>query len=135
MNKVLVLEKRGCDFYKGCKEEKLSDVGNFRVGSYNNSIEGKDGKNYSIEFGGYDKYKYRTMSKSGKKLLKHPVKELDIENKLIARTSFESDDGYTYGNSQLEKEISNMDLHYTLSDILKAINYISKYTYTNIVFK
>ena len=37
-NEVIILEKRGCDFFKNDTIDKISDVGNYRVGIYNKYI-------------------------------------------------------------------------------------------------
>ena len=45
MRKILYLEKRGCDFLNNDYDVKvLSDVGNYRVGIYDYSIHGKNGR-------------------------------------------------------------------------------------------
>ena len=46
MTKTLYLEKRGCNFFKNDEINDFSNVGNYRVGSYDYSIKGKDGKTY-----------------------------------------------------------------------------------------
>lgn len=132
--KVITLEKRGCDFFKNDPIEKLSDVGNYRVGIYNN-IQGKDGNRYTLEFSKYDYYKYRDTTKNGSRKLKKAVKELVLRNKLSLNTEFEREDGSVLRNIELEKKISNMNLTYTKENILKVINYISKIQYSSIEFK
>lgn len=133
--KTLYLEKRGCDYKGYNRREVLSDVGNYRVGVYDNSIKGKDGKEYTVEFTGYIKYRYRTISKRGGKELKHPVREVVNENALHIDTEYEDkNERLSFRNIKLEREITEMNLDYTLSGILDAVNYISVDQYDRIVF-
>ena len=131
--KTLYLEKRGCDFWDNDNEAKLSDVGNYRVGIYDNSIRGKDGRDYSLEFGGYDKRNYRTTNKRTGAKLKKPVMEIIQKNALYVRTYY--DEGFMcYGNVKLEGELSKKNYSYTMDGILQAVNDISADTYTSIEF-
>ena len=130
---TLFLEMRGCNFWEDSKEAILSDVGNYRVGSYNNSIIGKDGITYIVEFGKYDRYTYRKTNKRTGAPLKKEVRELVKECALRIDTQYDTPDGLSYRNSKLEKEISDLLLSYTKENILKAINIISKIQYDNIV--
>ena len=119
-------------------------MGNFRVGIYDYSIKGKNGRSYILEFGTYTRYTYRKTHKVTGKPLKHEIREIDIENALHIDTEFEREetrefDGKkfmcSYRDLKLEEEIYNMNLHYTLADILKVVNYISAEQYTDIAFK
>lgn len=133
---VLFLECRGCPFMKGDKIEKLSDVGNYRVGVYSHRIEAKDGNKYILEFGSYDKKEIKyTNSRTGKPL-KHPKYEVVLENALHISTEYEKpENGYlaSFGNLELEKKIHGKNFLYTKSDILKAVNEISTKQYNKIV--
>ena len=73
---TLFLEMRGYNFWEDSKEAILSDVGNYRVGSYNNSIIGKDGIAYIVEFEQCDRYTYRKTNKRTGAPLKKEVIEL-----------------------------------------------------------
>lgn len=130
---TLFLEMRGCNFWEDSKEAILSDVGNYRVGSYNNSIIGKDGIAYIVEFGQYDRYTYRKTNKRTGAPLKKEVRELVKECALRIDTQYDTPDGLSYRNSKLEKEISDLLLSYTKENILKVINIISEKQYDNIV--
>ena len=138
MAKTLILEKRGCDFFKNDSINELSDVGNYRVGVYSHSIKGKDGIMYIVEFGGFDKYTYRNTNKRNGQPLKKSVRELVMRNALHIDTEFEKveESGFktSWRNSKLEHEVYEMNLPYTKEGILKAINYISADTYTDIEF-
>lgn len=125
------IEKRGCDFWKDDEIAKISDVGNYRVGVYDYSIHGKNGKDYIIEFTGYEQYYFRTTSKSGKPL-KHPKKVIKNNNALSVRLTYEDEQG-TWGDVPLAMELQK-DKSYTKADILKVINELSKKQYTGLIF-
>jgi hypothetical protein len=137
-NNVLFLECRGCPFMKGDKIAKLSDVGNYRVGVYSHRIKAKDGNEYILEFGSYDrKETIYTNSRTGKPL-KHPKCEVVLENALHISTEYETLDskkiGLAFGNCKLEKQIHDKKEYlFTKSDILKVVNSISKKQYSKIV--
>ena len=76
MEKILYLEKRGCDFWNDDELNKLSDVGDYRVCTTEANIIGENGKIYFLEFTGSSRYKYRTENKFTGKPLKKAVKEL-----------------------------------------------------------
>ena len=145
MKKTLYLEKRGGDFYDDERRlNQLSDVGNFRVGIYDYSIKGKNGRNFILEFGTYTRYTYRKTHKVTGKPLKKAIREIELENALHIDTQYEREetreiDGKkfmcAYRDLKLEKDINNRKLHYTLADILKVVNYISAEQYTDIAFK
>ena len=145
MKKTLYLEKRGGDFYDDERRlNELSDVGNFRVGIYDYSIKGKNGRNYILEFGTYTRYTYRKTHKVTGKPLKHEIREIERENALHIDTQYEREetreiDGKkfmcAYRDLNLEEDINNKKLSYTLADILKVVNYISAEQYTEIAFK
>ena len=129
---ILFLEKRGCDFWED--EPIKSDVGNYRVTTTDYNIEGKDGKFYFVSFMLWrNKGHYRTTTKNGKRELKKPVFEIDIENGLAIEPSFNDDEG-TFLNLTLEKKVNNKNFEYTKQGILSAVNMFSKYKYTSIEF-
>lgn len=131
---ILYLEKRGCDFFdQDARTCQLSDVGNYRVGVYNYSIIGKNGRAYTLEFTRYNKMRARTTHKRTGKPLKHPKIEITLENALCVSTVFEESD-LSWRDIQLEKELSALDLTFTLSGILAAVNYISQKRYDKIEF-
>lgn len=133
MKKILYLEKRGCDFWDNDQESRsMSDVGNYRVGSYDYSIHGKDGKDYILEFGKTDRKEYVTHAKNGREL-KHPKWKIVQKNALCIDTQFENSEG-AWRNSDLEKQLREKKYSYTLTDILKCVNEISTDTYTEIQF-
>ena len=93
--------------------------------------KGKDGNEYFLSFGGYDKRRTRYTNKRTGARLKHPVEEVVLENALHIDTEFENDKG-AWRNIRLESELRDMNLTYTKADILKAVNYISCDNYTAI---
>ena len=129
MEKILVLEKRGCNYadLKDVEKMKISDVRNYRVGIYDYSIRGKDGRNYILEFGGYEKKKV-VETKTGKKKI-----VTDYINALHIDTQYEDEKG-CWRNLELEKRLQEMRFTYNLEDILKCVNEISKDTYTSVIF-
>lgn len=131
--KTLYLEKRGCDFWKDDKINNISDVGNYRVGSYDYSIKGKDGNNYILEFGSYDKYNYRKTNKRTGKPLKHEVKEIALKNALHIDTQFENENG-TWRNLKMESKLHEKPMLYTLENILNVVNEISVVHYDKVEF-
>ncbi len=135
MMKTLCLEKRGCDF-RDNKIKKMSDVGNYRVGSYDYSIIGKDGRKYILEFGGYEKKEYQTHTKNGKELKKGKLVTV-LENALYIDTQFEEERENVNGcwrNIELEKQLSRKNYTYNLEYILECVNEISIDEYTEIAF-
>ena len=129
--KTLTLVKMGCDFFDGDRINQLSDCENYRIETRKDLVKGKDGNEYFLSFGGYDKRRTRYTNKRTGARLKHPVDEVVLENALHIDTMFENDKG-AWRNSRLESELCDMDLTYTKADILKAVNYISCDNYTAI---
>ncbi len=132
--RTLKLEKRGCDFWKDSKEATLSNVGNYRVGVYNYKIPGKDGRLYIVEFSCFDRYQYRTKSKKSGETLKNPIRELVKECALHIDTQFEEmkpGDKWPscWRNIDLEKEIYNLNLSFTIEGIETALEYITGHKY------
>ena len=143
MGKTLVLEKRGGDFYTAEMRE-ASDVGNYRVGVYDYSVKGKDGRDYIIEFGECTHYNWRKTHKVTGKPLKHEIREVIVSYGLHLDTQYERDEvdertgrkwKSAWRNSKLEQEVWDMHLPYTLENILKVVNYISADEYTAVEFK
>lgn len=139
LNNTLILEMRGCNFSDYNKEIKiLSDVGNYRVGCYDNRISAKNGRRYILEFGGYDKYTYRKTNKRTGAPLKKEVKEIVLKNALHINTEFEEyDEKYkinaSWRDSKLEENINAKNYTFTKAGILAAVNEISTKQYNNIL--
>ena len=129
--KTLTLVKMGCDFWNDDKIRQLSDCENYRIETRKELIKGKDGNEYFLSFGGYDKRRTRYTNKRTGAPLKHPVYEVVLENALHIDTEFDNENG-SWRNIKLEAELNNMDLTYTKFDILKAVNYISADNYAEI---
>lgn len=134
---TLFLETRGCDFFKGDRINNLSDVGNYRVGIYDNSIKAKNGRAYILEFNSCDHWRYRTTHKKTGRELKHPVREIVKECALHLDTQFDelSPEGFplSYRDCKIEREYYNRHFAYTLEAILQVVNEISIKQYDKIV--
>ncbi len=133
-NKVLYLEKRGCNFSPSDTELlTFSDVGNYRLCTMDYNIMGKDGKMYFLEVTSCQKRRF-TNKRTGAKLKKMVVEH---NHKLYISTAYQepSKDGFlmTWGNINLDSIIYNLELDYTKKDILAAVNLISSDNYTDVV--
>ena len=133
MEKTLYLEKRGCDFWKDDEIRKVSNVENYRVGSYENRIKGKDGNDYILEFTNLDRYTYRTTNKRTGEPLKKEVREVVMLHSLHIDTEFENERG-CWTNCALERKLHEKPRLYTLENILEVVNEISIDTYTSVEF-
>lgn len=113
MEKVLYLEKRGCDFYKDAEMEQFSDCGNYRLVG---RIVDKYGRNLLIECTRCEQRRW-TNKRTGA-----PLKKMVVEHnhKLYISTEYENQDG-TFRDSKIEQEIYNLPLEYNTTDILKAV--------------
>lgn len=129
---TLFLEMRGCNFFEGDEINNFSDVGNYRVGSYDYSILGKDGISYILEFTNYDKRNYRRTNKRTGAPLKKEVVEIVKKHALHIDTQYECTTG-CYRNSRLEHNIHELLYSYTLNDILTVVNKISVKQYDRII--
>ena len=129
--KTLTLVKMGCDFFNGDRINQLSDCENYRIETRKNLVKGKDGNEYFLIFGGYDKRRTRYTNKRTGAQLKRPVDEVVLENALHIDTEFDDENG-SWRNCKLESELCEMGLTFTKADILKAVNYISADNYTEI---
>lgn len=120
---VLVLEKRGCDFWKDDEElNKYSDVGNYRVFAKGLSVNGQI---VSGDFGNGYTYDEKHKPVHHHKLYLNaytinPKKEdLYIENP------------QTYGNVELERKTK--PYFYTQKDILEYVNSINDFKIDEII--
>ena len=129
--KTLTLVKMGCDFWSDDRINQLSDCENYRIETRRDLVKGKDGNDYFLSFGGYDKRRTRYTNKRTGSPLKHPVVEVVLENALHVDTEFDNENG-SWRNCSLEEELCEMGLTFTKADILKAVNYISCDMYTSV---
>lgn len=130
MKKTLTLTKMGCDFFAGDDSVKTSDCENYRIETRTELVNGKDGNDYFLSFGRYEKREIRYNRRKGAPL-KHPVVEVTQRNALHVDTEFENERG-AWRNIDLERELCELNLTYTKADILKAVNFISADTYTDV---
>lgn len=125
--KYLKLERRGCEYF--APDKGRDDVGNYRVGSYDHSIRGKDGRNYIIEFCSWDAWQIRKTNKRNGQPLKNPIKEIIKHNALYIDTEFNKiePDGFvsSWRNSTLEREQNKKYRDYSIAGILDTVNEIS----------
>lgn len=113
MEKVLYLEKRGCDFYKDAEMEQFSDCGNYRLCGW---IVDRNGRDLFVEFTRGDARRY-TNKRTGAEL-KKPV--IDHRHKLYIWTQYDNFNG-SFGDGKMEREINALPLEYNTTDILKAV--------------
>lgn len=133
MEKILYLEKRGLDFWDDDPIKKVSDVGNYRVTTTGETVRGKDGNSYFLEFSRWDRYELRTKNKRTGETLKKPVRELVLLYALHVDTEYTNERG-SWGNISLEKRLHEKPVLYTLENILEITNEISIDIYTRIEF-
>ena len=137
-NNVLYLECRGCYFFENDSINNFSDVGNYRVGAYAHKIQAKNGKEYILEFTGYDRKETRYTALRTGKPLKHPKYETVLKNALHIDTEFEKleKNGWdsTWRDCKLEKELHDKKIYlFMKADILRAVNDISLKQYDKLV--
>lgn len=131
-DKVLFLEKMGCDFWK--EENAAGDIGNYRVRTHGECIPGKDGRMYFLEFHLWrDRKKARYTHKITGKPLKHTAFDLINPQAVAIDTEFSTADG-SWRNCKLEAALHEKNYSYTKADILTIVNEVSTETYDTIVF-
>ena len=129
---VLYLEKMGIDFWKD--ESVKSDINNYRVRTLGETIPGKDGKMYFLEFSLWrDRKQVRYTHKITGKPLKHATFDIINHCGMSIDTEFTNDRG-SWRNCTLEQKLNEKNYSYTQAGILAAVNEISTNIYTKIVF-
>ena len=129
----LLLEKRGCNINGGVPANTESDVGNYRVCTMGESIPGKDGRNYFLEFSLWqNRSRPRYTNKRTGAPLKHPVQEIINPFGLHIDTSFTDECGQTWRDLSLEQRIHKQNPSYTTAEILAIANEISAEHYDGI---
>jgi hypothetical protein len=129
---VLYLKKMGLDFWPD--EPANSDVNNYRVRTLYETIPGKDGRMYFLEFSLWrDRKQVRYTHKITGKPLKHAKFDIINHCGMAIDTEFTNDSG-CWRNCTLESKLNEKNYSYTQADILTAVNEISTNTYTKIVF-
>ena len=127
----LLLEKRGCNFFAP-DQNCGSDVGNYRVCTPYESIPGKNGRAYFLEFTLWrNRTKRRYSNKRTGKPLKNPVSEIINPVGLCLNTEFKEGE-CAYRDLKLEERISAENPSFTASDILRITNDISTEHYDGI---
>ena len=125
--KILYLEKMGNDFPIGEPIKGLSDLENYRLRFKNIKLN----KKY-----------INTLRENAVPIIEGDIISgrnyrkgtLDIKGtKLFLDTQYSTTDGGTYRPLTIESIIHNKNYEYTKKDVLKAINEISKDTYTKII--
>lgn len=121
--KTLVLEKRGCDF----KNHPVMDVNNHRVCG---RIVDKNDRELFLEF--THGCCYRFYNKRTGKPLKKPI--LEHGGKLFLDVQYDNEKG-CWKDLNVCREVSSHNYLYTIENILKVVNSLSKEPYTAIEFK
>lgn len=130
--KVLFLEKMGCDFWND--ETADSDIKNYRVRTHGEIIPGKDGKIYFLEFHLWrNRKQIRYTHKRTGRPLKHPAFDI-INPQGVAIDTEYSDNNGCWRNCKLEEQLTAKNYSYTKADILTIVNEISTNTYDRIIF-
>jgi hypothetical protein len=131
-DKVLFLEKCGCDFTRD--ETAKSDIGNYRVCTHDETIPGKDGNMYFLEFHLWrNRQKARYLHKITGKPLKQVAYDIINQQGVAIDTEFTNDRG-CWRNCTLEEELAEKNYSYTQADILTIVNEISTQEYNRIIF-
>lgn len=129
---TLYLKKMGIDFWKD--ENVKSDLNNYRVRTLGETIPGKDGKMYFLEFSLWrDRKQVRYTHKITGKPLKRAVFDIINHCGMAIDTEYTNDRG-SWRNCTLEQKLNEKNYSYTQAGILAAVNEISTNTYTKIVF-
>lgn len=131
---VLFLEKMGCDFSES-GSAAADAIGNYRVRTHGETVPGKDGKKYFLEFSFWRNRKQaRYTNKRTGERLKRPVSEIINPYGVYVDTEHTDAEGMTWRNIKLESKISAKNYDYSQDDILKIVNSISTKKYTKIIF-
>ena len=129
----LLLEKRGCNFNGGVPVTTKSDVGNYRVCTMGETIPGKDGRNYFLEFSLWqNRSQPRYTNKRTGAPLKHPAQEIINPIGLHIGTQYTDASGQSWRNLDLEQRIHKRNPSYTTAEILSIANEISAEHYDGI---
>jgi hypothetical protein len=129
---ILYLEKMGLDFWKD--EPIKSDVNNYRVRTLGETIPGKDGNMYFLEFSLWrDRKQVRYTHKKTGKPLKHAAFDIINPCGMAIDTEYTNERG-SWCNCTLEQKLSKKNYSYMQADILAAVNEISTNTYTKVIF-
>lgn len=129
----LLLEKRGCNFNGGVPVATKSDVGNYRVCTLGETIPGKDGRNYFLEFSLWqNRSQPRYTNKRTGAPLKHPAQEIINPIGLHIDTQYTDESGQSWRNLNLEQRIHKRNPSYTAAEILAIANEISAEHYDGI---
>lgn len=129
----LLLEKRGCNINGGVPTNTKSDVGNYRVSSMGETIPGKDGRKYFLEFSLWqNRSQPRYTNKRTGAPLKHPVQEIINPIGLHIDTQYTDESGQSWRNLNLEQRTHKRNPSYTTSEILAIVNEISAEHYDGI---
>lgn len=134
MKNYLLFERRGGEFGKDDKARQESDIGNHRITTPGEIVPCKNGKTYLFEFGKYDRYDYKTVSKRNGKQLKKPVRELKMSTALHVNTQYTDEEGLSWRDLKMEKEFHKTPMKYTEENILKFINSIAAVKYDAIKY-
>lgn len=125
--KTLYLLAKGANFFENDLSTKNSDVGNYRITTFDYDILGYDNNKYFISFHHGVRYTIRNCNYKTGKRIKRKV-TVKNENTLFIDLQYQNTDG-TWANCPLEHRINACDLSYTKQNILAAVNFIAKEKY------
>lgn len=134
----LLLERRGMEYTAA--DAGRDNIGNYRVGSYDYSIVGKDGRRYILEFSSRTAWRVRKENKRTGAPLKNAIIETALENALAISTEYEEDTtgiGFlmSFRNSAVEREFYNAaPVPYSQESILAFVNEFSLDHYDRILW-
>ena len=130
---ALMLERRGCEFFKADESAKKSDIGNYRLTVPGYIFDAKNGRRYCIEITKATKYKTRTTNLRTGQPLKHPVQELVSDCLAHFSFSFEDERG-TWGDLEQDRAAWAAEVPYTEAAILDYLNTISARPITKLLY-
>ena len=125
MEKVLYLERRGCNIPENENVTGLYDLDNHRLVTM---IVDNHGRNLFIEF--THGCRYRETNKRTGKPLKKPILENNF--RLYVSSQYENMNG-SWRDITMERELWMNNFSFTEKDILQAVNLISPDNYTRVI--
>lgn len=134
----LLLERRGMEYTAA--DAGRDNIGNYRVGSYDYSIRGKDGRLYILEFSSRTAWRVCKENKRTGAPLKKPIMETVMYNAMAINTEYQEDktgSGFllSWRNGSVEREFYNAaPVPYCMESILAFVNAFSVDQYDAILW-
>ena len=130
---ALMLDRRGCEFFKGDESAKASDIGNYRLTVPGYIFDAKNGRRYCIEITKATKYRTRKTNLRTGQPLKHPVQELVSDCLAHFSFSFEDERG-TWADLEQDRAAWAAEIPYAQEAIVEYLNTISARHITKLLF-